>query len=176
MLYQEQGTFRLDPSLPAMTFTKGYIWRFDESGEKRRGRISTWFIRPGTEDVRDYLFHEFEFDAVAVGEEEGGAGSVGEEGGQEGEGERDEGLVVRVLHAAGSHLCVNDMYDTEYWFWVRSKSGRKGSSSSPGEEIEGSFNEPSLGSEPRELVRWRMKHVVRGPKKDQRIETVFTKL
>lgn len=50
------------------------------------------------------------------------------------------------LQATGSHLCISDMYESSYSFHVRNST----------------------------LVSWDMKHLVKGPKKDQVIETRFT--
>ncbi|KIV77870.1 hypothetical protein PV11_09648 [Exophiala sideris] len=56
------------------------------------------------------------------------------------------------LHGAGGHVCVDDFYSSLYNFNLSSKA-------------------PDSVS----LVSWNMTHEVRGPKKDQTIETTFTK-
>ena len=132
LLYQEKGWFQVKASLPKMQFSKGYIWTLNHDDQAEvPEQISTWFIKPGTENERDYLFHAFSFDHSG----------------------RDASINELTLHAKGSHLCVKDMYDTEYWFHLR--EGRDSSD----------FN----------LEGWRMRHVVKGPKKDQLIETDFVK-
>lgn len=125
----------INPSFPKMPFKKGYIWCLNLNAEKEGSeQISSWFIKPGTETDKDYLFHAFSFvDTIQHGDSE------------------------TILHAKGSHLCVKDMYDTEYWFHLQNQDGKSTTLSSP------------------TLNRWRMRHVVKGPKKDQIIETTFTK-
>lgn len=56
------------------------------------------------------------------------------------------------LHGAGGHLCVEDFYSSSYTFNMSSGS-------------------PDLAR----LVSWTTTHEVRGPKKDQILETTFTK-
>jgi hypothetical protein len=69
--------------------------------------------------------------------------------------QRDDKVQQRtsVIRAHGSHLCVKDQYETEYVFTdAEHDDGAKIS-----------------------LVEWQTVHTVKGPKKDQRIETTFTR-
>ena len=119
-----------------MPFKKGYIWCLNLGAEEEGSeQISSWFIKPGTEMDKDYLFHAFSF--VDTIQHDGHSGTI--------------------FHAKGSHLCIKDMYDTEYWFHLQDQDGESTTLSSP------------------TLNGWRMRHVVKGPKKDQIIETTFTK-
>lgn len=59
-----------------------------------------------------------------------------------------------VLHGTGGHLCVDDFYSSSYTFSLSQKGSE---------------------SDPVRLSSWTALHEVRGPKKDQIIETNFTK-
>lgn len=61
-----------------------------------------------------------------------------------------------VLRGHGRHSCVQDQYDTDYGFTLTWNNNNE--------------NEPKIG-----LKRWQTVHTVRDPKKDQRIETEFTR-
>jgi len=63
----------------------------------------------------------------------------------------DHATSITPLHANGGHLCVDDFYSSTYAFI-----------------FSGQPREPILGT-------WSMLHEVRGPKKDQIIETTFTR-
>jgi hypothetical protein len=58
-----------------------------------------------------------------------------------------------VIRAHGSHLCAADQYETDYAFRFTDQ---------------GDATEPSL-------AQWQTIHIVKGPNKDQRIETTFTR-
>ncbi len=60
----------------------------------------------------------------------------------------------RVLHGTGGHVCVDDFYSSSYSFTLSQKED----------------DDPSLS-----LSSWTTLHEVRGPKKDQIIETTFIK-
>ncbi|KAL6250740.1 hypothetical protein RBB50_003043 [Rhinocladiella similis] len=66
------------------------------------------------------------------------------------DGDNAENSVI--LQGSGGHLCVDDYYSSSYSFSLSSKHHTSASLSS-----------------------WSMKHEVRGPKKDQVIETTFTR-
>ena len=57
------------------------------------------------------------------------------------------------LHGSGGHICVDDFYSSLY-----------------------TFNLTPNSPESINLTSWSMTHEVRGPKKDQTIETMFTKI
>ena len=181
MLYHEEGKFymRNHPSggtaAPYMTFSRRYVWRMsfdhrDNSTTSARcvdreswsdvldemssvatvpGRsdnmklysrpvISLWFTKPGTTEL-DYLFHHLDIQLQTT--------------------ERQDSNPRRgkvMVHARGSHLCVQDQYETEYAFIM--------------EEDEDYEVETSSQFQ---LVEWKTVHTVKGPKKDQRIETKF---
>lgn len=141
MLYREEGQFQMQAPVPGvhmpyMTFSRNYIWRLSSakaaSGEPL---ISLWFTKPGTEQL-DYLFHILAMDDQAPG--------------QLSEHSRQS---VSVIRAHGSHLCVEDQYETDYAFRFTDQ---------------GDAAQPSL-------AQWQTIHTVKGPNKDQRIETTFTR-
>ena len=147
MLYHEQGEFQMNApsgppafSMPTMTFSRHYIWRLAHP-EHASGTsdASLWFAKPGTEEL-DYLFHHLAgVDVQAV------------------ERQRDDKVEVEgTISAQGSHLCVEDQYETAYKFVVVRKQ-------------DGTVLSPPL------LTRWETVHTLKGPKKDQKISTVFTK-
>jgi Family of unknown function (DUF6314) len=74
---------------------RNYVYRLSEFEPQA---MTVWFIKPdmGSKEV-DYLFHEIEFNQEANGKEDDAWGSG--------------------WRATGSHhLCVEDHYDTKYWF------------------------------------------------------------
>jgi hypothetical protein len=141
MLYHEEGQFQMQAPapgvhMPYMTFSRNYIWRLNSakaaSGEPL---ISLWFTKPGTEQL-DYLFHILAMDDQTLG--------------QLSEHSRQSASVIQ---AHGSHLCVEDQYETDYTF---------------------RFTDQGDAAEPL-LTQWQTIHTVKGPNKDQRIETTFTR-
>ena len=141
MLYHEEGQFQMHaPSvgvrMPNMTFSRNYIWRLNSPGtESRAPLLSLWLTKPGTEEL-DYLFHTLSIDGQAPN--------------QQTDKFQPRALTVR---AHGSHLCVEDQYETDYAF--------KFGTQEDGARLI--------------LVQWQTAHTVKGPKKDQRIETTFTR-
>ena len=141
MLYHEEGRFQMQaPSLgaqvPYMTFARNYIWRIDSppSGATQPA-ISLWFAKPGTQEL-DYLFHPLIIDSCTPDPHKAIL-----------KGHR------AILQARGSHLCVEDQYETDYTFTFTH------------------YEDTSMLS----LAQWQTVHTVKGPKKDQRIETTFTR-
>jgi Family of unknown function (DUF6314) len=141
MLYHEEGQFQMQAPapgvhMPYITFSRNYIWRLNSakaaSGEPL---ISLWFTKPGTEQL-DYLFHILAMDDQTSG--------------QLSEHSRPGAFVIQ---AHGSHLCVEDHYETDYAFRFMDQ---------------GDAAEPSL-------AQWQTIHTVKGPNKNQRIETTFTR-
>ena len=139
MLYHEEGQFQMQgPSvgvqMPYMTFSRNYIWRIDfPSVRGPQPGISLWFAKPGTEEL-DYLFHglivEGRTSAQCINVFQGGPATI---------------------QAHGSHLCVEDQYETDYTFTItHHEDGAKLA-----------------------LAQWQTVHTVKGPHKDQRIETTF---
>jgi hypothetical protein len=141
MLYREEGQFQMQAPapgvhMPYMTFSRNYIWRLNSAkAEFGEHLISLWFTKPGTEQL-DYLFHILAMDDQTPG--------------QLSEHSRQSASVIR---AHGSHLCVEDQYETHYVFRFTDQ---------------GDAAEPSL-------AQWQTIHTVKGPNKDQRIETTFTR-
>ncbi|EZF33595.1 hypothetical protein H109_01330 [Trichophyton interdigitale MR816] len=153
LVYEEQGEMR-DPSgrnSMGMKWSRKYMWRLSDSS------LSVWFVKINmesskestqdgqTEDLPDYIFHQLRF----MDEDEG------EKGGLEATDlvppatASDEGE-TDVLFAHGSHLCVKDNYETTYAFRVS-----KGCISC--------------------IHSWTSSHVVKGPKKSQRIVNLYTR-
>ena len=137
MVYHENGEFEMT-SVAAQSggfskfpFSRKYIWRLDADLANRGNRmsgVSIWFVKPGTDEV-DYLFHELSIPTI------------------------DESTCLVVQ---GDHLCVKDLYDSEYIFYLRPTN-----------------QSASGGQEGVAVIEWKMKHVVVGPQKHQRIETIF---
>lgn len=86
-IYIESGTFTPATGQP-ITASRRYVYRYSESADK----LSVWFVKPDRNLEVDYLFHNLAF---ARPEEA-----------------REEGACV----AKADHLCVDDMYDTQYRF------------------------------------------------------------
>lgn len=141
MLYREDGQFQMQaPSggaqMPYMTFSRNYIWRLkSDAADSGHPACSVWFAKPGTTEP-DYLFHGLLID----GRTKNGPHSESRQS-------------VSTVRAHGSHLCVEDQYETDYVF---------------------TFAEHHNGSK-LSLAEWQTVHTVKGPKKDQRIETTFTR-
>ncbi|KAK6434700.1 hypothetical protein LTR95_009114 [Oleoguttula sp. CCFEE 5521] len=84
-LYTETGTFTLATGA-TMTASRRYVYRYSEAQD----RLSVWFVKPASDLEVDYLFHDLTFASPAEAEETG-------------------------HHVAkADHLCVKDMYWTEY--------------------------------------------------------------
>lgn len=145
-LYTESGQFptssALPPALAGMahaTWSKKYIWRLDEASQ-----LSTWFVKVGSADEPDYLFHTFDFTSdakIAIDDTENYAAP---------EPPLPAGIDAErtyVLQARGDHLCINDMYRTAYTF--------------------------RFMRETEELLSWSSLHVVRGPMKRQEIRNQY---
>jgi hypothetical protein len=177
-VYGEEGEMEVNGGVK-LRFRRGYIWRFNEG--KEAGGVSLWFIKPepgvgSVGGVRgaevDYLFHELEF--LPSDEEDE------EDGGEE--APRRNGADVRDFRAKGHHLCVEDVYDTEYLFRVRwvgkdvAKSRENGEGKDAG-ALEGKGQgEGKIGLDGGwEVEKWEVRHTVKGPKKDQRLWSVYTR-
>jgi hypothetical protein len=171
-VYGEEGEMEVKGGVK-LRFRRGYVWRFREEGEGVGG-VSLWFIRPeaanggaGGEERGgevDYLFHELEF--LPLGPEEGGDGDEGEE-------ERNgDGSDVWKIRAKGHHLCVEDVYETEYLFRLRER--RDGTRAAEVEQ-EGKRKGEIMDDESWDLESWEVRHTVKGPKKDQRLWSVYTR-
>lgn len=165
--------------------------RGNEEEGRRKGGVSLWFIKPGTGTVSDaaksdpggeggagggaevdYLFHEVEVLVVEPADAEGDGDGDGDASAARSDREGDvdgnvDGDVCRVK-AKGQHLCVDDVYSTEYVFTLRSRS-----SSSGRQESEPGDAGPSGVSGGWELEKWEVTHTVTGPKKEQRIWSLY---
>ncbi|KAF7506426.1 hypothetical protein GJ744_011780 [Endocarpon pusillum] len=93
-LYTENGELATSEGL-RMTGSRSYVYRLSEFEPQA---ITVWFVKPesGIKEV-DYLFHQVQFHEEASGQHQDAWGS----------GWRAKG---------SHHLCVEDHYDTEYWF------------------------------------------------------------
>lgn len=148
LLYTEEGSMTLANDGPTMRFTRKYIWRLacssPQSVRRSAGqqpnpesKLSVWFVKPGTDQELDYLFHEL---------------SAEERVSQNGEGKGT------LLIAEGDHLCVEDMYETSYSFDIDPET--------LGEH----------GAEGQLVREWQVVHIVKGPKKEQRIESWYKRV
>jgi hypothetical protein len=93
-LYTEKGELATAQGL-RMTGSRSYVYRLSEFEPQA---ITVWFVKPesGSKEV-DYVFHAVEFRDEST--------------------EKDEPAWGSGWRAKGSHhLCVQDHYDTEYWF------------------------------------------------------------
>ena len=146
MLYEEAGVFDIAAEsqtrrhVPQLSFSRKYIWRLDSRPAPAKHDLgcSVWFVKPGTEEI-DYLFHRFSHPDVIS--------------------RTVDGHLEATMSFKGDHLCVNDMYISEYKFMLLSSHDTK----------------HLVGNEPSKLVRWSMRHQVTGPGKDQLIESIFTR-
>jgi hypothetical protein len=84
-LYIESGTFTLSTG-HTMPATRRYVYRYSENDDT----LSIWFVKPDNALEVDYLFHNLEFVKP------------------------DEARNAGALVAKADHLCVEDMYWTEY--------------------------------------------------------------
>lgn len=125
MLYIEDGELTTTTGF-VMRGRRRYVYRL---GEGEGGRISCWFVKPADNLSVDYLFHEIAFTSL-----EGN----GPEHGEEEEGWKGIG---------SSHLCIEDMYESEYKFYFAGVDVRK----------------------------WELGYVVKGPGKDYETKGVFTR-
>ncbi|KXT06182.1 hypothetical protein AC578_1417 [Pseudocercospora eumusae] len=116
-LYIETGTLRLSNGAE-VTARRRYVYRYSEA----RDELSVWFVKSEKDLEVDYLFHNLSFFPSGGG---GGGGS---------------GLL-----ATADHLCVKDMYCTEYMFPMRGIS----------------------------LQSFQTKHTVQGPEKDYVSKTEY---
>ena len=93
-LYTEKGELATAQGL-RMQGSRSYIYRLSEFEQQA---ITVWFVKPDSgSKAADYMFHEIEFIEEADEKEKNGWSSG--------------------WRATGSHhLCVEDHYDTEYWF------------------------------------------------------------
>lgn len=84
-LYVEAGDFTTSTG-HSMTASRRYVYRYSEAADE----LSVWFVKPDNNTEVDYLFHNLDFVKPGQARKEG------------------------VLLAKGDHLCVQDMYETEY--------------------------------------------------------------
>lgn len=84
-LYAETGTFTLSTG-QTLTASRRYVYRYSEASDQ----LSVWFVKPEKELEVDYLFHDLTFISPVEA--------------------REAGANV----AKADHLCVEDMYWTEY--------------------------------------------------------------
>lgn len=145
LLYHERGTYT-GPSFQA-PFEKKYIWT-----HRGENQLSVYFVKCPPQPQSHHKGSDHT---------NGGEGHAQE--GVEEEidylfhtlsfnapelNQEHSGQEATLLRATGSHLCIKDMYDSSYVFHVRDADFK--------------------------LVEWEMRHVVKGPKKDQVIETWFS--
>ncbi|KAM0719522.1 hypothetical protein Q7P37_003652 [Cladosporium fusiforme] len=86
-LYVESGTFTPNEGQPIQA-SRRYVYRYSESQDQ----LSVWFVKPDRNLEVDYLFHNLAFASPAEAKEEG------------------------ACVAKSDHLCVDDMYHTDYRF------------------------------------------------------------
>jgi hypothetical protein len=84
-LYIESGTLKLSNGA-SMPARRRYVYRYSEA----RDELSVWFVKPDNDLEVDYLFHNFTFAPP------------------------EEARQVGACIARADHLCVKDMYWTEY--------------------------------------------------------------
>lgn len=108
-LYIESGTFTTSTNM-TMTASRRYVYRYCEAED----RLSVWFVKPESFLEVDYLFHNLTFIPPAEA--------------------REAGANV----AKADHLCVDDMYWTEYQLPIKGIA----------------------------LHEFQVKHTVKGPQKD----------
>lgn len=90
-LYSEEGDYTTEQGL-TMKATRLYAYRYQESTTE----ISVWFVNSDNAAV-DYVFHVLEIQPIAY--------EI-----------HDNGETRQRLTAQSHHLCVNDKYNTEYYF------------------------------------------------------------
>ncbi|CZT24744.1 related to FMO1 Flavin-containing monooxygenase [Ramularia collo-cygni] len=86
-LYIESGTLVLSNGA-MMNARKRYVYRYNEADDK----LSVWFVKPDNDLEVDYLFHNMAFVSPT------------------------EAAKEHACIAKADHLCVEDMYETEYRF------------------------------------------------------------
>jgi len=118
-LYIESGTFTSAASGMHMQARRRYVYRYSE----RHDKLSVWFVKPDYDLEVDYLFHDLSFVSPSQVKEAG------------------------VCVAKADHLCVEDMYWTQY----------------------------TLPMEAIVLRRFELKHTVKGPGKDYVATTEYTR-
>lgn len=99
-LYTEKGELLTEQGL-RMTGSRSYVYRLSEFEPQT---ITAWFVKPesGSKEV-DYLFHELDFTATTSTDDDDNNNNNNEWG---------SGWRAKGSH----HLCVEDHYNTEYWF------------------------------------------------------------
>ncbi|KAK5135983.1 hypothetical protein LTR08_004237 [Meristemomyces frigidus] len=117
-LYVEHGTFTSASGLD-MTATRRYVYRYSEADDQ----LSVWFVKPEDDLMVDYLFHKLDF--VSPSEA------------------RKAGACI----AKADHLCVDDMYWTEYTLPLKAIA----------------------------LHEFEIKHAVKGPSKDYVAKTQYNR-
>ncbi|SMY19427.1 unnamed protein product [Zymoseptoria tritici ST99CH_1A5] len=115
-LYIESGTLVLSNGA-SMTARRRYVYRYSEA----KDTLSVWFVKPDNNLEVDYPFHDLEFVKPAEAAKEG------------------------ACVAKADHLCVDDMYWTQYRFPFKGIS----------------------------LLKFENTHTVRGPNKDYVATTSF---
>ena len=117
-LYIESGDFHTSTGY-TMTASRRYVYRYREAADE----LSVWFVKPDRDLEVDYLFHNLDFVKPAEARKEG------------------------ALVARAEHLCVRDMYETEYRLPMRGCS----------------------------LREFEVRHAVKGPQKDYVSTTCYTR-
>lgn len=119
-VYIETGSFTmLSSSTTPMTASRRYVYRYSEIKDE----LSIWFVKPDKQLEVDYLFHKLAFISPDEAKREGGC------------------------VAKADHLCVDDMYWTEYRLPMKGIS----------------------------LHDFEIKHTVKGPSKDYVSATNYTR-
>ncbi|KAK0280140.1 hypothetical protein LTR35_008291 [Friedmanniomyces endolithicus] len=118
-VYVESGEFTSSSSGLTMLARRRYVYRYSEADDQ----LSVWFVKPENDLEVDYLFHDLTFVPPAEA--------------------RKAGACI----AKADHLCVDDMYWTQY----------------------------TLPVEAIVLRRFEIKHTVKGPQKDYVATTQFTR-
>ncbi|KAK3117418.1 hypothetical protein LTR53_001257 [Teratosphaeriaceae sp. CCFEE 6253] len=117
-LYIESGTFTSASGMK-MLARRRYVYRYCEADD----RLSVWFVKPDNDLEVDYLFHDLSFVPPAEA--------------------RKAGACI----AKADHLCVDDMYWTQY----------------------------TLPMEAIALRKFEVRHTVKGPQKDYVATTQYTR-
>ncbi|PVF92541.1 FAD/NAD(P)-binding domain-containing protein [Serendipita vermifera] len=121
-LYVEKGKLTTENGL-SIEGWKSYVYRL--SAEEPQ-KMSCWFVKSGAKNKEvDYIFHEIAFESEAR------------------EAEWGDGWRAKGEH----HLCVEDHYDTEYWFRFRGIH----------------------------VPEWGIGYVVKGPKKNYSTKATYTR-
>ncbi|KAK0347119.1 hypothetical protein LTS02_004095 [Friedmanniomyces endolithicus] len=118
-VYVESGEFTSSSSGMTMHARRRYVYRYSEVDDQ----LSVWFVKPENDLEVDYLFHDLTFVPPAEA--------------------RKAGACI----AKADHLCVDDMYWTQY----------------------------TLPMEAIVLRRFKIEHTVKGPQKDYVATTQFTR-